>query len=512
MPRSTTPLSPESLYTRAIPLTVVDPEARARYGERALQFQEVNEAILPADAEGRRALLTDLEALVRRGDPGGFCVVEENLRELYLVAIGGLHRVSRKLYVTHPAMPGRLLVIGGVGMVRPNEDGPGLTLETPRPDLTLHQLYPDLAQTAMSAACPTPRKTIDSTPNEDPVGGYSLRVARIKFRHAEGIAARAIGIDPQRFPAITNLAWGTVGDDVAFYAYVLPGNAVPVCELLHADEPSQVPERLAAHLAANRRFMAALRHLHEAGYVFNQPHQGNLYVYQDDEGRDRIVIADLDTLQSIRGFSRKVAPGQYLSPMAFATLVNLQVAATHAASLAWFDLVAETVGAAELARFAGADRLYATIVAELLAGYIEVPQQQATAIRGSIGAYFRRLCQRVPPAERETQGLIRLLNSELYEIDLFGFLFTYVLMDAEYCRAFGARCLTEGVTQAYLEPMARASLQATRARPSPQAMAQALNQAMNQTIEERSGQAMQEFLQAMAQRRRVSSRTDEPQP
>jgi hypothetical protein len=43
-------------------------------------------------------------------------------------------------------------------------------------------------------------------------------------------------------------------------------------------------------------------------------------------------------------------------------------------------------------------------------------------------------------------------------------------------------------------------------------MAQALNQAMNQTIEARSGQAMDEFLHAMAQRRRVSSRTDAPQP
>ncbi len=506
MPIPKTPLAPDQLYRDAIGLTVVDPEARARYAARPYQVRAMNEAILPADAEGRRALLADLEGLVTRGEPGRWRIVAENLRELYLVAIGGLHRVSRKLYVTHPALPGRLLVIGGVGIVRPNEDGTGLTLETPDPGLTLHQRYPDLPQSAMSAAYPTARKTIVSIPNEDPLGGYSLAVAEAKFRYAAGIAAGSIGIDPRRFPAVTNLAWGTVGDDVAWYAYALPGDAVPVCERLHAEEPADVPEALRAHLGANRRFMAALRHLHGAGYVFNQPHQGNLYVYPDGQGDDRIVIADLDTLQSVRRFGRKLAPGQYLSPRAFAALVNLQVAATHAASLAWFDLVAETIGPAELTRWPGADRLYASIVTELLGGYIEVPEGQAAAIRASVGAYYRRLCQPVPPAKRETQGLARLTNSALYETDLFGFLFTYVLLDGAFCREMGARSLTEGVTQSYLERMARSALQTQRARPTPQAMGAALNQAMNRTIEARAGEAMDEFLQAMAQRTRVSPR------
>jgi len=504
--RATSPLLPDKLYGDVIGLAVVDPEARAQYAARPYRLRAANEAILPAHAEDRRALLADLEGLVTRGETGRWRIVAENLRELYLVAIGGLHRVSRKLYVTHPALPGRLLVIGGVGSVRPSDDGAGLILETPEPSLTLHQRYPDLPPSAMSAACPTARKTIASIPNEDPLGGYSLAVAEAKFRYAAGIAAGSIGIDPTQFPVITNLAWGTVGDDVAWYAYALPGNAVPVCERLHAEEPAGVPAALAAHLGANRQFMAALRHLHGAGYVFNQPHQGNLYVYPDAKGHERIVIADLDTLQSVRDFGRKVPPDQYLSPRAFAALVNLQVAATHAASLAWFDLVAETIGPAELTRWPGADRLYASIVTELLGGYIEVPAGQAAAMRSSVGAYYRRLCQLVPPAQRDTQGLARLTNGALYETDLFGFLFTYILLDAGFCREMGARSLTEGVTQSYLERVARASLQVRRVQPTPQAMAAALDQAMNRIIEERSGQAMDKFLQAMRRRTRVSPR------
>jgi len=141
-----------------------------------------------------------------------------------------------------------------------------------------------------------------------------------------------------------------------------------------------------------------------------------------------------------------------------------------------------------------------------LGGYIEVPEGQAAAIRASVGAYYRRLCQPVPPAQRDTQGLARLTNGALYETDLFGFLFTYILLDAGFCREMGARCLTEGVTQSYLERVARASLQVRRVQPTPQAMAAALDQAMNRIIEERSGQAMDKFLQAMRRRTRVSPR------
>lgn len=95
--RATSPLLPDKLYGDAIGLAVVDPEARAQYAARPYRLRAANEAIVPVNAEDRRALLADLEGLVTRGETGRWRIVAENLRELYLVAIGGLHRVSRKL-------------------------------------------------------------------------------------------------------------------------------------------------------------------------------------------------------------------------------------------------------------------------------------------------------------------------------------------------------------------------------------------------------------------------------
>ncbi|MCD6302860.1 MAG: hypothetical protein J7M15_04970 [Anaerolineae bacterium] len=508
MQYSEAPLSPEKLYSQAIPITIVDPAERARFASQSFEFKAVNEAVMPADQENRRDFLSDLGEFIRTGSPGDFVVVEENLRELYLVAIGSTHRISRKVYATHPLMPGKLLVIGGIGIVRPDEANHCLTLETPMQDLTLHQLLPDLAKTSMSAANPTPKKTIESIPNEDPVGGYSIRIAEDKYRNVEMISKKKGGIDPAEFPVITNVAWGIVGQALAFYVYAVPDNAVPVCELLHATSRAEIAGTLGRYIGAGQRLMRALRHLHQAGYVFNQPHQGNVYCYQDKTGKDRILISDLDTLQSIRGFSRKVPPGEYLSPMAFATLVNIQVASTHIAHLAWIDFFRGVTRELRIGRFPGADGLYASIVCELLAGYISLHERRKIEIHSSIRSYYNELRRQVRAEASGTRGMVRLMRSDLYEMDVFGFLFTYLLMDDDYCREFGARCLTKGINEK-LGQMAKTMMPNVGQSTSRQAMAMAINQARNQIMEERSNRAMQEFLQALSKRKRVSRRTSE---
>lgn len=459
---------------------------------------------MPETEQERIDFLSDLGEFIRTGKPGNFIIVEENLRDLYLVAIGDIHRISRKIYATHPLIPRKLLVIGGIGIVRPDEMNHRLTLQTPTQDLTLHQLFPDLAKTSMSAAHPTPQKTIKSIPNEDPVGGYSIRTAKIKYLNAEMISENAKGIDPLKFPVITNVTWGTIGTDLAFYVYAVPDNAIPVCELLHANNREEITKALDRYIHAGQQLMRALRHLHEAGYVFNQPHQGNVYYYQNEQGEDKILIADLDTLQSIKNFSRKVPEGRYLSPMAFATLVNIQVASTHIAYIAWIDFFRSMIRELGIDKFPGAEKVYASIICDLLAGYISIHKIKRAEIYSSIRRYYNDLCRQVQSGDKKSNGIIRLMRSDFYEIDVFGFIFTYILLNDEYCKTFGARLLTEGITQSQVEQVARNTIIKTKKKVNSGAIARVINETINQIIEERANEAMQEFIQGLSKRRRIS--------
>ncbi|MHB9032733.1 MAG: hypothetical protein ACYC6L_06770 [Anaerolineae bacterium] len=494
MPNPDDPLSPATLYSQAIPVNVLDPEARAAYAAQPLEFKAVNDAILPADEAGRSCFLEDLSAFIRTGVPGSFTAVEENLRGYYLVDIG-IGRVSRKIYATHPLMPGKLLVVGGVGIVRPDEARRCLTLETPRPGATLHRTFPDLLKVSMSAGCPTPRKTIESRPNIDPLGGYSLKVASKKWKHSAMIRQGNKGIDPRQFPAVTNVAWGVVGELPAFYVYALPANAVPVCETLQAASREEVVTALQHYLHAGHLLLRALRHLHQAGYMFNQAHQGNVYAYQDEQGEDQIVIADLDTLESIQDFSPKVAPGEWLSPRAFAALVNTQVAASNVAHIAWIDFLRGKLRELHLEQFPGIEQLYAGIIYELLSGYLGDSGAGFKAdFYASLTRYFRRLAGQVQPAD-ETAGINRLIRPELYETDVFGFMFTYILMNEDYCGTFGARPLSEGLKRKE-EQITKTALARMQGARDNEALARAVNQGLSQVIEERSREAMGEYLAA----------------
>ncbi|MHB1355674.1 MAG: hypothetical protein ACYCZF_06825 [Anaerolineae bacterium] len=497
MNHSDTPLSRAKLYQEGIPITIVDPEERAGFASQALEFKAVNNALMPEDEDSRTHFLAELSAFIKTGNPGNFVVVEENLRELYLVFIGAGHRISRKIYATHPLIPGKLLVIGGVGIVRPDELNHRLTLQTPQKGMTLHRMFPDLMKISMSAGCPTPRKTVASVPNVDPVGGYSSRTAERKYRYVEMISEGKKGIDPLQFPVIANVAWGTVGVDLAFYVYAVPDNATPVCELLYAASREQVTAALGHYMAAGQALMRALRHLHEAGYVFNQAHQGNIYYYQDIKGEDKILIADLDMLQSIKDFSPKVPEGKYLSPRAFATLVNIQVASTNIAHMAWITFVQGMIKQLGSTVFPDIDQVYASIIVNLLSSYIAIPdEKQRSSIYTSIRSYFTELDRQVHTGANESRGIMRLINSDLYETDVFGFLFTYILMNDEYCKTFGARLLTDGINRKDLTQMANISIEQMKDKANNQLVARALNQAMSQLIEERSTLAMQEFIQA----------------
>jgi len=492
-------LPPGPRYQKGIAVTIADPEARAAYAALPLTFRAVNDAMLPADADDRARFLADLSAFLRTGMPGRFLVAEENLRDLYLVNIGGGYRISRKVYATHPLIPGWLLVIGGVGIVQPDVAHRCLTLQTPRPGTTLHRLFPGLPRTAMSAGYPTPRKTIQSNPNVDPVGGYSLRVAEAKYHHAEMIHAGNKGIDPARFPVITNLAWGTIGEGLAFYVYALPDTAIPASELLHAASREELVPALNRYLRTANKLMQALRHLHEAGYVFNQAHQGNVYVYQDAQGEDQICIADLDTLQSIRGFSPQIPSGQYLSPRAFAVLVNAQVASANAARMAWIYFTQGTIQKLRLTSLPGLDKIYASIICELLTGYLPIPEARQAEIFADLRRYFSQLDSQTVGTDGKPAGIQRLLDTELYETDVFGFIFTYALLDSTFCRTFGARLLTEGIRQAELVALVQKSGLPASNEP-PEVLDRLMSQATSQLIEARSSQAMQEFLHGIAQR------------
>ncbi|MCE5260085.1 MAG: hypothetical protein LLG44_13660 [Chloroflexi bacterium] len=509
MLNSDAPLAMENLYKKSIAVTVADPPVRSGYASQALEFKALNEAALPEDADARAGFLADLSAFLRTGEPGRFCVAEENLREHYLVDIGGRHRLSRKIYATHPLMPGMLLVVGGVGIVMADEANYRLTIQTPMQDATLHGFLADLPKTSMSAAYPTPQKTIESNPNVDPLGGYSIGVAERKFHNSEMIHAGKKGIYPDKFPVVTNIAWGIIGKELAFYVYAVPANAIPVCNLLHANNREEITAALAPYIHAGQMLMRALRHLHEAGYVHNQPHQGNVYYYQDYKGEDLIVIADLDTLQSIKDFSSKVPDGQYLSPMAFATLVNVQVAATHIAHIAWIDFVQSKIKELKLDSFPGIDRIYALIITDLLAGYINIPDgARRNEVYNSIRAYFNQLDRQLASGRDGTSGIIRLLDADLYEKDVFGFIFTYLLMNEDYCQRFGARRLTDGITPSQLDQAAKDTLAQMKARTNKQALAGAMNQAMSQIIETRSNQAMQEFYRGLSRRTRNPGKPD----
>ncbi|MGC9360857.1 MAG: hypothetical protein ACP5G7_10900, partial [Anaerolineae bacterium] len=393
----------------------------------------------------------------------------------------------------------------GIGVVRPDEADGGLTLETPMRDVTLHQLFPDLPETSMSAACPTSRKTIESMPNEDPVGSYSIGVAESKFAHVAMIAEGRGGIDPAQFPVIANVAWGIIGDAAAFYVYAVPDSAVPVCELLRATNQQEIAPALERYVEAGKQLMRALRHLHEAGYVFNQPHQGNVYHYLDKGGQARILIADLDTLQSIQGYRRTVPPGQYLSPMAFATLVNVQVAATHMAHIGWIDFFWGVRRELGIKRFPDADALYASIVAELLDGYLGLGAAKTAEIHAVIRGYYHRLCAQVS-GQGDAKGLVRLMRGDLYEMDVFGFLLTYALMDEAYRAAFGARGPLDGIDPVELRRIVARSATKRHGTLTPRQMTDLMHHVTNQIIEERSNEALQEFLTALAKRKRVSAR------
>ncbi len=506
MPYAQAPLSRETLYRREIPVAIVDPAERARFAQQPLAFEGVNEAVMPADPAAKQAFLDELGAFLRTGHPGRFLVVEENLRDLYLVAIGGLHRISRKIYAKHPLLPDKLLVIGGMGVVRPAADGQALTLQTPSQDVTLHELFPDLPETSMSAACPTSRKTIESVPNEDPVGSYSIAVAQAKFRHVATIAGGRGGIDPGQFPVVTNVAWGIIGDASAFYVYAVPDSAVPVCELLRATNQQEIAPALERYTEAGKQLMRALRHLHEAGYVFNQPHQGNVYHFVDSEGQTRILIADLDTLQSIQGYRRTVPPGQYLSPMAFATLVNVQVASTHMAHIGWIDFFWGVRRELGIERFRGADALYASIVAEPLDGYLGLGPARKADIHAAVRGYYHGLSAKRAGDQGGTEGPARLLQGDLFEMDVFGFWLTYALMDEAYRAAFGARGPLDGIDPAELRRIVARSATKRHGTLTPRQMTDLMNHVTNQIIEERSNEALQEFLTALSKRKRVSAR------
>ena len=507
MQNSETPLSREKIYKKGISITVVDPVERASFASQSLEFRAVNNAVMPENEDSRNNFLSDLGGFIRTGNPGNFIVAEENLRELYLVHISGEHRISRKIYATHPLIPGKLLVIGGVGLVRPDELNHCLTLQTPIHDLTLHRLFPDLAETSMSAAYPTPQKTIESNPNVDPVGGYSITVAERKYLHVEMISEGKKGIDPLKFPVITNVAWGKVGKDLAFYVYAVPDNAVTVCELLYAENRAEITEALGHYIHAGHKLMQALRHLHEAGYVFNQAHQGNIYYYQNKKGEDQILIADLDTLQSIKNFSQKVPEGKYLSPRAFATLVNIQVASTNIAHIAWIYFLQGMIKKLEIDKFPGIDKIYASIIYDLLTGYINIHEDRQRAENySSIRNYFNELDEQVKSENNETKGIIRLLRSDLYETDVFGFIFTYILMNDEYCRQFGAKLLTEGIKQIKIEQIAKNAIEKMKDKTNNQVIERVINQAISQIIEERSNQAMQEYIQAFSKEKQRKSR------
>jgi len=489
------------MYSRGIPITVIDPETRAAYASQVLEFKAVNPTVLPEDDTSRNLFLQELAQFLKTGVPGRFVVVEENLGELFLVDISSQHRLSRKAYATHPLIPGKLLVIGGIGLVQPDERNHCLTLQTPQHDTTLHRYFPDLAASAMSAACPTPHKTIESIPNVDPLGALSPRVAELKFTNVAMIQEGRKGVDPTRFPVIDNVAWGTIGSDVAFYVYAVPAIAAPVGNMLHANSQQELVAALTCYMQAGHKLMRALRHLHEAGYVFNQAHQGNIYYYQDARGEVQILVADLDTLQSVRDFSPKIPEGEYLSPRAFATLVNVQVASTNIARNAWIYLLQGTVKKLHLSAFPGLERIYASIIIELLSGYLGIDQEQArSSLLKTLSDYFLSLDRQNPSGANEAEGIFRLLKTELYETDVFGFLFTYILLDKDYCRLFGARRLSDGIKP--VDVQRRSALDSRRlASLSVQDRARLLDQVTSQIIEARSNEAMAEFMKAISRRK-----------
>gem|GEM_PF-4254595 len=414
--------------TSQLALTVLDPQARAAYAAQPFVWRALNEAALPRERTAREALLADLEGLLRRGDLGAFTLIPENLASNYLVDIGNGQRISRKVYVRHPAAPDQLIVAGGVGQVRPDADGARLTLETPLVGATLHGTFPDLPRSAMSAAHPTPQKGLESRPNVDPLGALSVGVAERKY-------ANAAALSDTRYPVISNLAWGTIGEGgAAFYVYALPSDARMATDLLQGEDPAQAVAALGAYLAVGQRFMRALRALHEAGYIHNQPHQGNLYTYS----RGRIVVADLDSLQELAPFSTMCSEGDTLSPRAFGVLVNVQVAACSIAHLAWLEHLGGWLRRGQTEGLERLDTLYADIVIALVRGYLPgLAEGACTAFREQARRYCAGLFT------RGRAGTARLTGAEAYEEDVWGLLFTRILLDTDWCTCFGARYLAK---------------------------------------------------------------------
>ena len=496
MDHTDTALPLDTPYRRGIPIVVVDPAERAIYAARPFAFGALNDATLPSEPAARARFIADLEQFLRTGDPGGFVVVEENLRRRYLVDIGAPERITRRVFATHPLLPDKLLVIGGVGVARPDEPHGRLTLHSPMPGTTLHRYFPTLSQAAMSAGRPTPAKGIRGAPNVDPLGGLSPGVAETKYRHVQMIAEGRGGIDPAQFPVIANVAWGTVGDDVAFYVYALPGQAIPVTELLHASDAAGTMRALQRYLRTGSELLRGLRHLHDVGYVFSQAHQGNVYVYPD-EGVDRIVIADLDTLQSVRDFSRRTPKGEYLSPRAFANLVNLRVACTNVAHIAWIDFMLPVVRASGGRGLPDVGEIQASIVHSLLTAYLGLREGPAhNAIHHGLRQYYADLARRAPDASDPHTGVARLQDGDLYDTDVFGSVFTYTLMNAAYCRQFGARALSEGLTRESVMQLARPALARTPGPHDAAAIARASDEIVNRVIRERASDAMQELTRA----------------